>query len=245
LIGGGLTSAVTKIRKRRIGYVLVQKGLIKEEDVERIKSLARRSRIRFGEAAVKLGLVSSQDVDKAMDTQSRSPVGLREAMAGEPLQNCVMNSGIPGLFLLPLGSARREHAGQLSPAAVAKLMALARKYFNAIVIDTGPILGSFEASVVTAAADETVLTFSRGEQRSLIEESVSRLNELGATFAGVVFNRAHDADLRTSGFSSSISRSSPSNAPEIKLLPMSDRGIKLGPVAEAVAALTESAANAS
>src|SRR5262249_50447100 len=108
LVGGGLTAAVTKIRRRRIGNILVQKGLLKESDVDRVKAVAKSSGLKFGEAAVKLGLVKREQVAAAMDAQAHSPVGLREALAGEKLQNCVMASGIPNLFLLPLGSARRE-----------------------------------------------------------------------------------------------------------------------------------------
>ena len=42
-----------------------------------------------------------------------------------------------------------------------------------ILVDTGPILGSIEASLVCAAADGVVLAVSRGQSRPLVEKSLT------------------------------------------------------------------------
>ncbi len=49
------------------------------------------------------------------------------------------------------------HASTLSPAALRRLIEEARKHFDTILIDTGPVLGSIEASLVAAAVDAVVL----------------------------------------------------------------------------------------
>jgi len=67
-----------------------------------------------------------------------------------------------------------------------------------VLIDTGPILGSIEASLVTAAADAVILTVARGQQRPMVERSLGHLAAIGARFAGVVFNRAQARDFARS-----------------------------------------------
>jgi Mrp family chromosome partitioning ATPase len=66
------------------------------------------------------------------------------------------------------------------------------------MIDTGPILGSIEASLVCAAADGVVLAVARGQQRPMVEKALSHLAAIGARLAGVVFNRAQANDFERS-----------------------------------------------
>ena len=67
-----------------------------------------------------------------------------------------------------------------------------------VLIDTGPILGSIEATPVCAAADAVILTVARGQQRPLVEKALQHLLSIGARFAGVVFNRAQTRDFERS-----------------------------------------------
>jgi hypothetical protein len=66
------------------------------------------------------------------------------------------------------------------------------------MIDTGPILGSIEASLVCAAVDGVVLAVARGQQRPMVEKALSHLAAIGARLAGVVFNRAQANDFERS-----------------------------------------------
>jgi protein-tyrosine kinase len=56
-----------------IGLLLLQQGKIKDRDIERILTYARKKNLRFGEAAVKLRLISSVDLDRAIATQFDYP----------------------------------------------------------------------------------------------------------------------------------------------------------------------------
>jgi len=64
-----------------------------------------------------------------------------------------------------------------------------------VLIDTGPVPGSLEASVAAAAADGVVLVVSRGEHRPMAERSIQHLLDIGASLAGMVFNRAEGRDM--------------------------------------------------
>ncbi len=77
-----------------------------------------------------------------------------------------------------------------------------------VLIDTGPVLGSLETTLVASAVDDVLLVVARGERRPRVNESLERLRRIGADVAGMVFNRATNADVAASSYASR-SRSRP------------------------------------
>ncbi|MDB5171902.1 MAG: hypothetical protein JWN51_675 [Phycisphaerales bacterium] len=144
---------------------------------------------------VGMGLTSRMNVS--------SPEGVLEAIAHRSLLEYICTTDIADVSILPVGTGQTLHASTLSPAALRRLIEEAKKHFDTILVDTGPVLGSIEASLVAAAADAVVLTVSRGQQRPLVEKAVQHLHAIGAKLAGVVFNRAqaNDFDRSISGLS--------------------------------------------
>jgi polysaccharide biosynthesis transport protein len=126
------------------------------------------------------------------------PEGILEAMSNRTLLEYVRQTDIADLAMLPVGQAQAHHAGLFSPAALRRLVAEARKHFEIVLIDTGPILGSIEATPVCSASDAVILTVARGQQRPLVEKALGHLLAIGSRFAGVVFNRAQARDFETS-----------------------------------------------
>ncbi|MDQ3438901.1 MAG: AAA family ATPase [Planctomycetota bacterium] len=126
------------------------------------------------------------------------PEGVLEAMTNRSLLEYIRQTDIADLAMLPVGSAQAHHAGLFSPAALRRLVTEAKKHFEVVLIDTGPILGSIEATPVCAASDAVILTVSRGQQRPIVEKALQHLLSIGARFAGVVFNRAQTRDFERS-----------------------------------------------
>jgi len=126
------------------------------------------------------------------------PNGVLEAMANRDLLQFCRPTDIADLSMLPVGQAQAHHAGMFSPQALRRLITEAKKHFEIVLIDSGPVLGSIEATPVCAAADGVILTVSRGQQRPLVEKAISHLMSIGARFAGVVFNRAQARDFAQS-----------------------------------------------
>ncbi len=91
--------------------------------------------------------------------------GVLEAMAARDISTFIRTTDVADLSFLPVGKAMGGYTGTISPAAVRRLVDEARKQFDVILIDTGPILGSIEASPVAVACDGVVLCVSRGQQR--------------------------------------------------------------------------------
>jgi len=54
---------------RSLGGILIDSGLLKPEDAERVLLLQKEQKLRFGEAAVRLGLLSEADVQYALSRQ--------------------------------------------------------------------------------------------------------------------------------------------------------------------------------
>ncbi|HWE05031.1 MAG TPA: AAA family ATPase [Tepidisphaeraceae bacterium] len=154
--------------------------------------------------------------------------GVLEAISHRSLLEYVRTTDIADVSILPVGSSQHLHASTLSPAALRRLIEEAKKHFDTILIDTGPVLGSIEASLVAAAADAVVLAVSRGQQRPLVERTVQHLQHIKANLAGVVFNRAKSADFDRSISGASL-RSASSSGPGHNA-----RGTRMGPVARAV-----------
>jgi Mrp family chromosome partitioning ATPase len=121
--------------------------------------------------------------------------GVLEAMASRDILPFIRNTDVADLSFLPVGHAMGAYTGTISPAAVQRLITEARKHFEVILVDTGPILGSIEASPVAVAVDGVVLCVPRGQQRQLLDRALAHLHSIGAKLAGVVFNRAEAHDF--------------------------------------------------
>jgi capsular exopolysaccharide synthesis family protein len=160
------------------------------------------------------------------------PEGILEAMTNRDLLPYVRSTDISDLAILPVGLAQLHHAGIFSPAAVRRLINEAKKHYEVVLIDTGPILGSIEATPVCASADGVILTVARGQQRPLVEKALDHLKGIGARVAGVVFNRAQAKDFESSisGISLRSASRSASNGHG-----HNREGGQFGPIARAVA----------
>jgi Mrp family chromosome partitioning ATPase/uncharacterized protein involved in exopolysaccharide biosynthesis len=231
LTGAGLTVSVHAQRGQRLGRMLMNRGLLTERQISDAVA-AKGAELKFGEVCVRLGMVTEADIASALDAQHRSRVGVLEAIAGRPLDECVAETAMPRLSVLPLGSAAADDAAGLSLAATRRLLEQARRKYDIVIVDTGPLFGSLEASIVPQAVDGTVLVVSRGEERGRAKRGKDVLQALGAPLAGVVFNRAEPQDLSPISFSSSAAPNPTSLRPERAGW---ERLAGFGPIARAVA----------
>ena len=167
--------------------------------------------------------------------KARNSPGLLEALGAGTLNQRVKKTTTPNLFILPIGGADSAHAGSLSPTSIRKLLGEARRIFDIVIIDTGPILGSLEAAVVGAAADSVILTIARGQHQPLVERSVRQLRQVGANIAGLVFNRAEKRDFQRSVGSASIRSISMHPVPQRMLISEGAEESRFGPLARSVA----------
>ncbi|MFN0132411.1 MAG: GumC family protein [Phycisphaerales bacterium] len=179
--------------------------------------------------------------------QAKTDEGLMDAVMRGQLNGHIRESGFPKLWMVPIGRDDARDVSALSPTMVRRIIEQAKEKFDIVVIDTGPILGSLEASLVCASADGTIVALGRGQQRGQVDRAMEVLQSIGAHCLGVVFNRADPRDFRRAVSSASV-RSRPVAATEERqlLLPA------MGPMARTVAShmrpetpATDGSANAS
>ena len=128
----------------------------------------------------------------------REAQGISEAIVARNPMEYVRDTDVSDLSILPVGVNGPQNASAFSPNAVRRLLGEMRKHFDLILIDTGPVLGSIEATPVVASSDSVILTASRGQNRDLVEKAILQLRNAGARIAGFVFNRANAKDFERS-----------------------------------------------
>ena len=235
MVGGGLSARIDAQIRRKLGRILRRAGRITPEQLTQALKLARGAKKPLGEMLMELGAIDQADLSNALTAQKDEPMGLLDAIAGDDLIDCIAETGVPNLSVLPLGLASSDHVSQLSPTALHNIIEQARRKFDMVLIDTGPIPGSLEAAAVAAAVDGVILAVSRGEQRPLAEHCMNHLNAIGASVVGIVFNRAGQKDIYTSGTRYLSSTQALSSSQKSQRSSRADaQGIRISPVVNAV-----------
>jgi Mrp family chromosome partitioning ATPase/uncharacterized protein involved in exopolysaccharide biosynthesis len=137
---------------------------------------------------------------------ARSFPGFLEAMVAGSFRR-KLRKPAANLYLLPAGNVGVNDAFSLSSVKLRPLLEEARRHFDVILIDTGPILGSTEASVLAQEVDGVLFTITRDQRRGLVERAMRRLASLDARVEGLIFNRARGTDYESSVYSNSSQRS--------------------------------------
>lgn len=132
--------------------------------------------------------------------------GLRDA-AHENVDPPVYSLG-RNLDIVPAGIRDDFQPEQLNGAYVERVINGLRARYDTIIVDSGPMLGSLEASLLAPIVDRTVLVVGRGQTPRLVRAAASKIRQLGGVLAGFVFNRAIRNDYLSSSYSASVSRQS-------------------------------------
>jgi capsular exopolysaccharide synthesis family protein len=124
-----------------------------------------------------------------------SRTGLCEALTTGASSDHIHPTDQPNLWGMPIGSGEGLNARHLSPDGLGRLLDTLRGRFDAIVIDTPPILAAAEASLVAALSDSSVIVVARNQKAELIRAAAARLRHVGAEVVGLVLNKAATSDL--------------------------------------------------
>jgi capsular exopolysaccharide synthesis family protein len=128
-------------------------------------------------------------------------VGLTSVLSGQTDRKAAVHTwttqlwGDTRLDVIPAGRLQNqtsaiESSGLLDSRAMADLMATWRTEYDAIVIDSAPVLTAVDGISLAAHADGAVLVVdSRRTRERHVAESIARLELAGATTLGVVLNR--------------------------------------------------------
>lgn len=146
------------------------------------------------------GMTSRLDLERA--------TGLGDVLAGGSVEEALSSGGTPGLSLMPAGREESTPADRLSAADMGPLLDRLARTHDLVLVDTGPVLGSIEATVVVGLADGVLAVVSRGQSAKMFASMRRKLRSLGAELVGVVFNRAYPRDFAQSTHTSVVSAQS-------------------------------------
>ncbi|MEM7808928.1 MAG: AAA family ATPase, partial [Planctomycetota bacterium] len=90
----------------------------------------------------------SGGLSRRLDVQGDE--GILDALLGGDLLQATCETEVANLAVLPIGNAKGSRAGVFSPVAVRQMLRQAKRNFDVILLDCGPILGSIEATPVAS-----------------------------------------------------------------------------------------------
>jgi capsular exopolysaccharide synthesis family protein len=110
---------------------------------------------------------------------------------------------VPGLFLLPSGAGFTGSSRLLYLHRMAELLARLRGEFDAIVIDTPPVLSLADARMISRFVDGVVLVFRAGQtQREAAAAAANLFEADGTPVFGTVLNDWNPRTMGTGGYPS-------------------------------------------
>jgi Mrp family chromosome partitioning ATPase len=110
-------------------------------------------------------------------------------LCARDLVTAVQSTKFAGVSVLPSGSLETGAASLLHSVRLNELMALAREQFDAVLIDTPPMLHLADARIVGALADGVLLVVRSGHTSRDAAISVKRrLEQDGIAVFGTVLN---------------------------------------------------------
>ena len=139
--------------------------------------------------------------------------GLWQALLRGSVGDEIQETQHVGLWALPGGIMAGVEPERLSKETLGNILDELAERFDTILLDSGPLLGSLDASLSAANSDDVILTVSRGQRPRLVKAAIERLRTLRVSCAGIVFNRASWEDLRKSVSPVSLASSSLRSVP--------------------------------
>ena len=117
--------------------------------------------------------------------------GLSEVMTGQAKpEEVTVQSGIPGVSLLPSGAIPPNPAELLSTSALDVLLANVQGGYDTVLIDAPPILGVPDTSLLAAKAEAAVLIVEWGRNHhGGLRVAVDRLRRAGGAIIGAVLTK--------------------------------------------------------
>ena len=120
-------------------------------------------------------------------------LGLGEFLAGQAsLDELIQATSVPNLEMLTAGSLGPEDLGGFSRARFASLLEICRVNYDVIVVDSPPVLGISDASVISQEVDVTLLLIQhRRYPRNVSQRAKRVIEEVGGKLFGVILNNVN------------------------------------------------------
>lgn len=117
-------------------------------------------------------------------------VGLTNYLTTDlPLEDVILQTSIENLFFMPSGILPADAAGILNSRRMSELVQEVKERFDLVLVDSPPILGVSDASVISSEVDLTMIVVQhRKLPRNMLVRVKKAVENVGGTVLGVVLN---------------------------------------------------------
>jgi len=106
-----------------------------------------------------------------------------------PLQQAVFRTEVENLYLMPSGPQPIDPSGILSSQRMDQLLAETSKRFDLVLVDSPPVLGVSDASIIVSKVDATIVVLQpRKMPVKALLRTKSIINNVGGQIIGLVMN---------------------------------------------------------
>ena len=135
-----------------------------------------------------LGIDSLDVVEMIMELES--DLGLSSYLAqGAELKDVVFQTGHANLYMLPSGPVPVDPSGLIGSNRMQQLLTEVSKRFDVVLVDSPPVLGVSDASLLVSRADATLLVLQpRKMPIKALLRSKSLIQSAGGNIMGLVMN---------------------------------------------------------
>jgi capsular exopolysaccharide synthesis family protein len=187
---------------QKLGFVLINMGLVKEEDLKGLLILhmieALRTVFNFhGGSFVfeklpesKLGLPSFNPADLQRVYQQTLIGEEQFPYLQHQIDAAILKTDIDNLFILPSGHPPPNPAELLSSRRMAFLLSLLKNRFDLLIVDSPPVLPASDAAILGPQVDGVLLVVKAGHlNREIIRKAANQLSSGKANLVGVVLGQ--------------------------------------------------------
>ena len=106
-----------------------------------------------------------------------------------PVEEAVKATSVPNLHFLPSGRLPRTSLGVLDPKRIGELIASLKTKYDVVLIDTPPLVGISDSSIIAKEADGAILVVQyRKYPRDMLMKAKQMMETLGVETVGAVLN---------------------------------------------------------
>ena len=196
---------------QKLGFMLLNMGLVKKEDLTGFLVLHIIEAFRFG-FQFKTGEFSFEKLSESdFERDTFSPEDLprlyKQTMVGkeklnfleEKIASAIVSIDIENLSIMPSGLPPPNPAELLGSKRMSFLISLLKKQFDILIIDTPPVLPASDAMILAPLTDGILLVTKAGHlKRELVKKAVGQIKKTQANLIGVVLNQV---DVKTRYYS--------------------------------------------
>ena len=195
---------------RKLGFILINMGLVKEDDLTGFITLhiieGLRTALEFKAGRFSFEKLSESRFERPSFDPADLPLLYRQAVIGEEelpylqkkINSTIVKTNVENLFLLPSGPLPPNPAELLGSNRMSFLLSYLNRRFDILVMDTPPILPASDALLLAPQIDGVMLIVKAGQtNRKMVKKAVEQIRTAKANLIGVILNQV---DVKREGY---------------------------------------------